>query len=972
MSNYTDQELESAVSQYIRDEVQTEREDLGQLSADHAFTEVREFVASTLVYDPSSIFYLLTLAANRVNQDVLNALVYLDDVQTAIQEMGRYTTKVTKTSLLEDAAAALLEVDRVLTDKNAITERGLSRYRSSLDKFTSASLTPNIRQETGGSFPDTYQIVRPPQKAQSAIKESIASLRDAHTTVLAEAAQLAVAMDEFVAENLPLTAIQTSVGKVRTDLRALKSEFDAASTEDDAISLTRDAYLRIAAGESVMTNLSSISDPRDPRMQALSNTADRAQAAYGNDSEGTAAQVAATISAPWELTPTSNQLILDVDGAGDVTIDLPVDEVASIAGNIGEYYDIHGDQQANLTSTNVTGSTVPASPNNVFDVYIDGVGYRVTLTPGYTLTGVLATAVNGAARIDGAAGTLDDVATALNDSGYLRIEHDTAGLGDVVIGDQDVCNTALGFVSGQDSDDLSATRGLEANDRIQFLVDDTLVVEVALTAGPARTAAQVADDISTTSPFIGASVAVQDVLPTGTQNVVEVQSTSWGAISSIAPYPTTSAHEASMETLGFYPSQSDRAGYTDLGDVASAIEEATPLLSVERDETEVQRGADGLAREDGGVYYLDIGPVGTLNGPVAGDSLRVERGSNVGWYRVVSLTTLDGGTRDALEVERPFPVVTGSGAQSQVWSVQRRLAQIVTVSSYLSTAIEVKSASANSVLGLPVGEVRGTVTGLKVLTAGKPESFTRNDVRENDWVTIGSAGTTTTHQVLAVTEDGYQLELTPQVSNDVVGELYKIESEGDVAYDSFIALLDDWLSTVASSQFSEDILALERVLNPLLTNKNPSTGLINDASNKAAALRELYTGSGPGLKEILEGFTVTSVERIDSLLDMLLERGLGRAHDQLLLGQIANFFGMTKDGASYGGSMLEAMRSIAQEDVPQSRDESEDHVDSRLISSVEEPDADLDFSDQDDETGITETDDIPDPDEEDAFLNEVV
>ena len=70
--------------------------------------------------------------------------------------------------------------------------------------------------------------------------------------------------------------------------------------------------------------------------------------------------------------------------------------------------------------------------------------------------------------------------------------------------------------------------------------------------------------------------------------------------------------------------------------------------------------------------------------------------------------------------------------------------------------------------------------------------------------------------------------------------------------------------------------------------------------------------------------------------------------------------------------MLEAMRSIAQEDVPQSRDESEDHVDSRLISSVEEPDADLDFSDQDDETGITETDDIPDPDEEDAFLNEVV
>ena len=88
MANFTSAELSAAVTKFVREDVKTERTDLGPLSTDYTFSEVREFVASTLVFDPSAIFYLLSLAANRVNQDVIQALEYLDDVIVAIEEVG--------------------------------------------------------------------------------------------------------------------------------------------------------------------------------------------------------------------------------------------------------------------------------------------------------------------------------------------------------------------------------------------------------------------------------------------------------------------------------------------------------------------------------------------------------------------------------------------------------------------------------------------------------------------------------------------------------------------------------------------------------------------------------------------------------------------------------------------------------------------------------------------------------------------
>lgn len=954
MSNFTDTELEGAVSRYVRDEVKNERTDLGPLNADYTFKEVTDFASSTLVFDPSAIFYLMSLAANRVKQDVDQALLYLDDIQDAIDEVGSRTTKVTQTSLLEDAATALAAAETILTENDAITSRQFTRYEQSLNRFRDKSLTPNVRRETGLGFPNTYEVVRPPQQAQAAMKTDIPLLSELHTDILEEVSQLDGAFTEFLALDLPNLAVQDSVRNVRSDLRGLKTSFDKA-TDDGAIELTRDAYLTIEAGKSVVMNLTSISDPSDPRME---NDGDQIQAASPAETE-TAGQVTTSFSAPFAVVPgISDGLTLAVDGGADQAQTLVPEAPAQILGDRDETYDIHLAQVARVGGTVVGPFTIQPSPDNIFDVYVDGVGYRATLTSGSRTLLQVIPEIIAATRIDGQAGTFGSVANAQDDgAGRLELQHLNLGVGDIVIGDRTV-NAALGFTNSQDSDDYTATRGVNANNIIRFVVDDVNPVVATLTVGTVRTAAQVAADIASASPLITAGTTTVPILPSGNKTVITVSSTIYGDGSAVLVSPSTQVHEDAMLALGFTDEQKARGAYYSLEDLFDAVDGLTGI-SAERSRTTVQSGLGGTAVLDGADYKLRL-PSGTItSSPVFTDMLVIMAGENSGRYLITNISL--GGAFDEFTVSRPFPVVTGDEALNQSWEIRRDSLIVKSDTTDTGSRLEVKADSANAILGLVAGINYGTVSGLKVSEGLKFLSFSRADVKATDIVTIGSS----TYTVDSVSDDGYQIEVTPAVPNNLAAASYKIESEGAVAYVAFAANLDAWDTTLQASKYSENILELERRLNPLLVNRNPSAVAVNDAASAASDLQTLYNN----LAIVLEDFTTAAVNRIDDLLDMLQERGLDLAHDTLLLAQYATFFSMTKDSASYGGNLLEKMRSIAQNDVPLSRDEDQDHVDSREIGTYDDPDADFDFSDADDERGVDEVDDIPDQDAEDDFFN---
>jgi hypothetical protein len=877
MANFTDTELEGAVTKFVREDVKTERTDLGPLSTEYTFSEVREFVASTLVFDPSAIFYLLSLAANRVNQDVLQALEYLEDVIVAIEEVGGDTTTVSQTSLLEDAAAALIEVERTIEVNNAITARPFARYQQALDTFTDKSLTPNVRR-LAGTFPNTYEVVRPPQKAQASIKTNIAELRDLHEAIIEEATQLTLSLSEFLAANLPLAAIQNTVPKVRKDLRDLKSQFDAAS-RDGAIEITRDAFLSIQAGRSVVTNLTSISDPREERMKSTATSSDRAQAVYPCLT-ATPAEVTSEKGGPYLITSTTNKIFVNVDGAGVQTATLEVPDRASLSGDKDESYDIYAaSTKAKITSGSAGPYTVPAAPNNVFDVFVDGIGYRATLTTGSRTAAQLVAEINPATRIDGGAGTFGAVATALDTAGTLELEHDTAGDNTISLGSEPALNPALGFTDGE------SDTGVQQNNELRLIHQSVLIAVVTLTAGVGRTATQVAADIDANPYLVGDTDTITTT--TGSITVVKITSDTDGEASHLKIQSLTAAQEAAAETLGLYEDQEDRGEFLPVRKVKDALD----LLSgieVELDETELQSGSGGTTVYTGS-YILRL-PVGTITATVIPgvDMLRITNGENLGWYQISSFTP--GGAFDEIAVTRAFPATSGLESQNQAWEIHRRLFTIRSLSSDTDSQIDVDSGlyTAHIALGLSTVAVLGTVSGVRIKDGSKFLNFSREDVVAGDQLTLRGPTYTTVHTVTDVTYDGYQIEVTPEVKNDLAAHEYQVDGEGAIAYKAFDTALSNWFTNVLeASKFEEDILELERVLNPLLVNKNPSAALVGTAKTTAENLRKVYSNATVplGLSEILEDFTTSPVSRIDSLLDMLQERGMDRAHELLLLGK---------------------------------------------------------------------------------------
>lgn len=957
MANYTQEEIDAAVKKYIRTDTRTTRDPLGPRDTDQVFAEVMEFISSALVFDPNSIFYLLYLIKNRINQDLTAAITTVIDLKQAVLEVGGYTKKVTSTTLLSDAASALLEADRLITQRRTIASPQFSRYEDALSQFVDVSLAPNMRRLVG-SYPDTYEVVRPPQAAQSAIKSDISSLRTMHVTVLEETAQLAQAFTEFLAQNLPILAIQTSVQKVQVDLKSLQAEFDAG-TEAEAIEMTRDAYLRITAGRSVITNLVSMRDPTSYRMRGVASTSDRAQAASPSSSS-TPGQVVTAKSAPYHIVPSvSDQLNLLLDGVTPAALTLVPPAPAKVVGANSDQtpFQINASATASISSSSAGPYTVPGAPDNVFDIYVDGVGYRAVLTSGSRTAAEVAVECWAATRIDGGYGYFTDVCWPTSFDETLGFQKYVPGPGSVTVGSQ-AANAALGFTNGQTS------QGATANNILRLFVDDELEVLVTLTAG-SRTAAEVAADITAASTRIHGSTVVL-----GMSEGLAISSAAYGAQSRIQVLPTSPVHQAAMATLGFTDGQSARSSYLGIDTLYSALN-ATPGVAVTRSSTSLASGLAGTTVKVGSDYILRLEAGSIPAGFTIGDCLLIKAGENAGYYHVLSFT--DVVTEDTITVDRPFPVVTGEGAQNQSWELRRDVLTIGSVTSGLSSSVGVQAGTANDALGLVEDTYRGKTSGVRVLAAGKALNFARNNVVAGDVFQLSGPTLHTTHTITEVSDNGYQIEVTPQVPNELTGHYYYIEGASAKAYASFISALQSWQTDLGASVFKTDILDLERKLNPLLYNMHPTAAAVNDAMR---SLEELWDPDNKGglyyvLQVVLDSYFVSKVSLVDAMLDMLLEKGLRRGHDLLLLGQFANFLAVTRDTGSYGGNMMEKMRKVAQNDVPVSRGLDGGQGESQLTGSFTDVDYTREFSDGDDERAIAETDDIPEPGVDEQILRGV-
>jgi hypothetical protein len=166
---------------------------------------------------------------------------------------------------------------------------------------------------------------------------------------------------------------------------------------------------------------------------------------------------------------------------------------------------------------------------------------------------------------------------------------------------------------------------------------------------------------------------------------------------------------------------------------------------------------------------------------------------------------------------------------------------------------------------------------------------------------------------------------------------------GHVADSSlFSTELTLWLGESAQ-QLTKWFQDFSRYVNPLLSNTNPTDLQVKDALSK---LDELMTQLGE-LSTALNAYHVESIPAVDTLIKSFREKGGDRAADLLIEGQFSTFFGLDMHEASYAGSFMKSVRTVALNDMPVRKIDRADLTSSRVISKADSPDFEYDRTDID-------------------------
>lgn len=949
MAGYSTDEIEAAVTKFVKSTIKTKRDPLGPVDMGSAFGDVIQLFSSTLLFDPNAIFYVIYLATNKLNVSVTQALEYIADLETAVNEVTKKTKEVTNQDLLGDASAALLEVDSILTTNQAISNPAFERYKTALNNFTTKDLAPNIRTGT--------DIVRPPPLARSDSFSNLQLLDALYADILTNLAQVRLMLSEFNTLNLAVLTIQSTVRQARYDLDDLQTYFNSSVTAAEKIAKCREAYLRLTSGKAVLTNLTTVTDPQSPRMSSTATSLAQAAAAV-SPGEMTGASVTCTRSAPWAITSGVNdQLSIKEDDALAPTVytlvppEYPSVET-SIYGTIPvASFDIVPAQYGEIVATNAAPYTIVGG-NDWLVIHVtdaNGVSqeYNGQLTAGvYATVADLITEITAKVKLNGVGPSISTV-TSLHGTSWLNIQQLLAGDDRSITVGQKIsgwgvidANAAIGLTPGAVGAGRYASNG--------FQLDGGNVATLPTLPNATTLAAFMTSYNHGTYPpgTYDGQVITRTVNGTP-RDFVRIRKKVSGATSLRITAPTGADRDRTLRAyaaLGLYEGETDTSAGMSAAEVASVLN-AGGKVSATTVLTNFASGETGIIKS---VTAMDV-PTGAFDTAIdhVGDQLLLKTGENSGYHRITAVVVGGGGISIAVDPATPF-TYSGSWIPDQSWSIVRELMQVDSLKTDLTSQLTFNAASANATLGFTAGATYGTTTGFKVYDSatGKFQSFSQADVVQKD-IVARYTPTKVTHTVSYVSADGLQLELTPPLPNNLTGMQFDITSAAAMAFSGFYTEMAVWDGLLAASNYKTDISELMRVMNPILYNARPTQAQRTDALAALTELGDLLDA----LSGALVSFVVAPVPRIDAALKMLQERALDRAYDMILSGYVAQFFDMDMDDASRSAYMLKTMRVTVQNDLPQSRvDEFGD--DTSLSQSWEDSDPNYDVSDRDQDENV--------------------
>lgn len=213
---------------------------------------VFDSIILTLLLNPRAVLYLMFLARNGLLQSLVVELALIDELITAIQDLGNPSFRIGGDTILRRARTALLNLERLpgVSSDQAI----LKSYNAAIDEFLESQLSKNVRAK------GSEELRRPSAEVLLGLPEALAVIKEQHSSVLRLLYTLAVGVDNFDSSPFSHLLGASTVARVRKDLDGILAKIAAGGDPSEA----RDFTIRLIGSR---TALQTVTSP--PRWDAV-------------------------------------------------------------------------------------------------------------------------------------------------------------------------------------------------------------------------------------------------------------------------------------------------------------------------------------------------------------------------------------------------------------------------------------------------------------------------------------------------------------------------------------------------------------------------------------------------------------------------------------------------------------------------------------------------------------------------------
>lgn len=247
--SYTSTEIAASVSRIVRKEITTS--ELGtQAARDVVGTknQLYDLFTISLLLDPEMFFYLIYMASNMLRRLVSDTYDDLSEIASLAPTLGRPTGKVTSTTALTNARAALLTLSAATSGPRSGTSVAVSNFRSNILRFIDSQLAPTLVANG--------DIQRTPEEVKARIAELWAAIEEREDAIVERQVYITISLAMLEKINLPSTALQTLSTNIRAQLDSIT---DSMKLDDQ--SATRLAFLDLMTMRSILTQATNFATP---------------------------------------------------------------------------------------------------------------------------------------------------------------------------------------------------------------------------------------------------------------------------------------------------------------------------------------------------------------------------------------------------------------------------------------------------------------------------------------------------------------------------------------------------------------------------------------------------------------------------------------------------------------------------------------------------------------------------------------